>query len=125
MHRASEAQIRAVVAANLRDGDSRRAIEIAAEPIWRGNDEIRGTDTTTFRIRACRSPLEVRDALQSQREDGEFLVILTSCKAVDLGLDVRARLVKGDIVSLDPYSAALALFRAKVLDPQLANERWL
>src|SRR6266508_693461 len=97
MPRADAAQIRALVAADNR-----------------------------MRVVACASPLAVREALLDQEQHaGELLVLLTPCSGGDLGLDVRARLVKGEVLAIDPFGSVLALFRASVLDPQLVAERWL
>ena len=52
-------------------------------------------------------------------------MLLTQCGSADLGLDLRAQMVKGEVQSFDPFTSALALFQAKVLDPALARERWL
>ena len=48
---------------------------------------------------------------------GGVLAILTPCTDRDLGLDVLARLAKGRVLPMDPFSAVLALFGARVLDP--------
>jgi hypothetical protein len=72
--------------------------------------------------------LAAREAVvrHAERGDsGELLVLLTQCGSADLGLDLRAQMLKGEVQSFDPFTSALALFRAKVLDPALARERWL
>ena len=125
MPRADAAQIRALVAANRRDGDRRTALAVHADPVWSGPDVLDGPDNR-MRVVACASPLAVREALLDQEQHaGELLVLLTPCSGGDLGLDVRARLVKGEVLAIDPFGSVLALFRASVLDPQLVAERWL
>lgn len=136
MLRADTAELRAVVSANHRSGERRRAMAVAADPVWDGPERIEAAGRPV-RVVGCRSPLAIRAALvdhgrraaQARPGDdgapGELLLILTDCAGTELGLDVRARLVKGDIVPLDPYASVLALFRATVLDPQLVTQRWL
>jgi len=125
MPRADAAQIRALVAANRRADDRRGALALHADPVWSGPDVLDGPDAR-MRVVPCRSPLAVREALLDQEQHaGELLVLLTPCSSGDLGLDVRARLVKGEVLPLDPFGSVLALFRASVLDPQLVAERWL
>jgi len=125
MPRADAAQIRALVAANRRPDDRRSALAVHADPDWSGPDVLDGSDTP-MRVVPCRSPLAVREALlDHEQHAGELLVLLTECSGGDLGLDVRARLVKGEVLPLDPFGSILALFRASVLDPQLVTERWL
>lgn len=124
MATADAAQLRAVIAA-LRPDDRRTVVAIRAEPRWQGPDVLDGTPP--IRVVPVASPLAAREAVlrHEDRNDGELLVLLTQCGAADLGLDLRAQLVKGDLQSLDPFSSVLALFRAKVLDPALAEQRWL
>jgi PglZ domain len=125
MPRADAAQIRALVAANRRPDDRRSALAVHADPDWSDPDVLDGSDTPV-RVIPCRSPLAVREALlDHQQHAGELLVLLTPCSGGDLGLDVQAQLVKGEVLSLDPFGSVLALFRASVLDPQLVAERWL
>ncbi|HZD68259.1 MAG TPA: BREX-2 system phosphatase PglZ [Actinomycetes bacterium] len=125
MPRADAAQIRALVAANRRDGDRRGALAVHADPVWSGPDLLDGPGGR-MRVVPCASPLAVREALLDQeRRAGELLVLLTPCSGGDLGLDIRARLVKGEVLPLDPFGSVLALFQAKVLDPELVAERWL
>jgi hypothetical protein len=125
MPRADAAQIRALVAANRRPDDRRSAVAVHADPDWSGPDVLDGPGASV-RVVPCRSPLAVREALlDHEQRAGELLVLLTLCSGGELGLDVRARLVKGEVLPLDPFSSVLALFRASVLDPQLVAERWL
>ena len=124
MTTADAAQLRAVVAA-LRPDDPRTVVAIRAEPRWQGPEVLDGSPP--IRVVPVASPLAAREAVlrHEDRNEGELLVLLTQCGAADLGLDLRAQLVKGDLQSLDPFSSVLALFRAKLLDPALAEQRWL
>ena len=97
MPRADAAQVRALVAANRRPDDRRSALAVHADPEWSGPDVLDGSDAPV-RVVTCRSPLAVREALlDHEQHAGELLVLLTLCSGGDLGLDVRARLVKGEI----------------------------
>lgn len=118
-------QVRALVAANRRDDDRRRALAVQAEPVWNGPDLLEGPGGL-MRVMACRSPLAVRAALiEHEERDGGLLVILTPCGGAELGLDVLARLVGRDVLSIDPFGAVQALFGATGLDPQVAADRGL
>ncbi len=125
MLRADAAQIRALIAAYRRPEDRRTVLAFHAEPVWSG-PELLGGPGIPASVVPCSSPLAVREALVNHEErSDELLVVLTRCSGGDLGLDVRARLIKGDVLPLDPYASILALFRATVLDPELVAERWL
>ncbi|MGH9280007.1 MAG: BREX-2 system phosphatase PglZ [Acidimicrobiales bacterium] len=125
MATADAAQVRALAAAYVPDAaDHQRALALRADADWTGPDMLNGAGRT-MRVVACRSPLAVREALLDHLAAPELLVVLTPCSGADLGLDVRTRLVKGDVLPLDPFRSVLALFRASVLDPRLVAERWL
>ena len=125
MTTADEARVRAVVAA-LRSDDRRSVLAIRADPIWSGPEILEGSPRV--RVVPAQSPLVAREAVVRHAErdvSGELLVLLTQCGSAELGLDLRAQMVKGEVQSFDPFTSALALFQAKVLDPALARERWL
>jgi hypothetical protein len=118
-------QLRALVRTVVKPGDSRRAIAVRSDPVWSGPDVLDGP--VPFRVVPCPSPLAVRAALVDHAAgDEQVLAILTPCADRDLGLDVLARLAKGRVLPVDPFSAVLALFGARVLDPTLTrDERWM
>lgn len=121
---ADEASIRALVADLRRSEDRRRVLAIRAEPQWSGPEVLDGVPRC--RVVAASSPLAVREAVvRHAGADDELLVLLTPCQPIDLGLDLQAHLMKGTVQSFDPYASVLALFRARVLDPELAKRRWL
>lgn len=125
MATAEAGQLRALVAANRRPDDPRRAMAVHADPVWGGPELLEGADVS-IRVVACASPLAVREAMLEHERRDELLLLLTPCTGTDLGLDVRARLVKGDVLAIDPFSSVLALFRASILDPQLEERhRWV
>lgn len=125
MPTADPQQLRALVGAVHRDGDRYVPIAVRAEPVWAGPDVLDGP--TPIRVIACPSPLAVRAALTDHpAEHGVLLALLTTCSDGELGPDVLARLAKRRVLSLDPFSAVLALFGATLLDPTLVrDERWL
>jgi hypothetical protein len=125
MPSADAAQVRAVVAANRRTDDRRTVLAVHADPVWSGPDLLEGPEGL-MRVEACRSPLAVRAALVGHEErNGELLVILTPCSSGELGLDVLARLVGRDVLTIDPFGAVRALFGATELDPEVAADRAL
>lgn len=121
---ADEASIRALVATLRRSEDRRTVLAIRAEPRWAGPEVLDGSPRC--RVVAAPSPLAAREAVvRHGHSDDELLVLLTTCPAIDLGLDLQAQLVKGAVQSFDPFASVLALFKARVLDPVLASQRWL
>jgi hypothetical protein len=124
MARADLAQVRALVTAYASSEDGQRALALHADAHWSG-PAVGGAGSRPIRVVACPAPLSVREALVDHGGADELLVLLTPCTGAELGLDVRARLVKGDVLPLDPFSSILALFDARILDPQLVSERWL
>lgn len=118
-------QLRALVGAVVQPESSRRAIAVRSDAVWAGPDVLDGS--TPVRVVPCASPLAVRAALvDHDAADGPVLAILTPCLDRDLGFDVLARLAKGRVLPVDPYSAVLGLFGARVLDPTLVrDERWM
>lgn len=125
MTTADTARVRAVVAA-LHSDDRRTVLAMRADPMWSGPEVLDGSPQ--IRVVPVSSPLAAREAVLRHKERGqtdELLVLLTSCASAELGLDLRAQLLKGDVQTFDPFTSALALFDARVLDPALARERWL
>ena len=100
---------------------------VRADPMWAGPEVLDGTPP--IRVVPVRSPLAAREAVLSHRDshgdDESLLVLLTDCPPAELGLDLRAQLVRGEVQSFDPFNSVLALFKAQLLDPALAKERWL
>lgn len=121
---ADEASIRALVATVRRSEDRRTVLAARAEPRWSGPEVLDGSPRV--RVIPAPSPLAAREAVvRHNNSDDELLVLLTTCPAIELGLDLQAQLIKGAVQSFDPYASVLALFKARVLDPALASERWL
>ena len=120
-------QLRALVAAVHRPGDRRRVIAVRAEAVWDGVDVIDGEPP--LQVVACPSPLAVRaavaDFVGNGNDGASVLAVLTPCSERDLGPDLLARCIKGRVLSIDPFSAVMALLRATTIDPLLVRERWL
>ena len=91
---------------------------------WDGPPTI-DTDNRTWRVTACRSVLEVREALSSRATDQEPLVILTELGRPDLGADVVARLVKRRVFSVNAWEPVLRAFGAQRMDARLNGLTWL
>jgi len=119
-------QLRALVGAVHRADDTRSVIAVRADAGWAGPEILEGEHPV--RVLGCASPLAFRAALADHEDHDhpEVLAILTSCSDGELGPDVLARLAKGRVLSIDPYSAVLGLFHGTVLDPALTrDDRWL
>ena len=123
MPTADPAQVRAMVAAYGAADKRPHALALDADPVWAGPERL--DDAVPIRVVPCPSPLAVRAALVDHDDPGEVLVLLTRCRGGELGLDAQARLVKGTVLPIDPFTSVRAVFRAKALDPQLVSERWL
>ena len=127
MPTADPQQLLALISSVRRSDDHRVVVAVRADPTWTGPAVIEDGDVPV-RVVACPSPLSVRAALvdHERSEHSQVLAMLTHCSDGELGPDVLARLAKGRVLSLDPFTAVAALFRASVLDPALArDERWL
>jgi hypothetical protein len=122
--RADQAQVRAMVAAYVPAEGGGRALALSADAEWAGPEDV-VVGARSVRVKACPAPLAVREALLDHAGQDSLLVILTPCNSSDLGLDVSLRLVKENVLTLDPFVSILALFGASVLDPEIARQRWL
>src|SRR5262249_37298789 len=106
--------------------DRRTVLAMRADPVWNGPDVLDGSPP--IRVIAASSPLAAREAVLRHSEHGppdELLVLLTACAAADLGLDLRAQLLKGDVQTFDPFGSGVGRLDARVLDPVPAGGGWL
>ena len=116
-------QLRALVGMVVRSDDHRSVVAVRSDGSWHGPAVLDGPRPVSVQV--CASPLAVRAAM-ADRSDDSVLAVLTPCSDHELGPDVLARIAKGRVLSVDPFSAVLALFDAVVLDPALTrDERWL
>ncbi|MEX2501742.1 MAG: hypothetical protein WD336_05150, partial [Trueperaceae bacterium] len=122
----TEPTLRALIAQlDARGRDRRRAIAVAAEPRWTGDETIQ-TDAGPARIVPCVSPLAVRAAMFDHAgADGELLVLLTELDDAALGEEVLGRVWEGRIHQPTSWLALQQLAKVDRLDPQLAGQRWL
>lgn len=90
---------------------------------WEGPESITAADRT-WHVKACRSALEVREAL-ALRDASQPLVILTQLGHAELGADVSARLFKRRVNEVDAWEPLLRAFGAQRLDARLAEHPWI
>lgn len=105
----------------LRDGAS--PVVAFRGDVWDGPETV-DVDSRSWQVRACRSALEVREALSS-RDDAQALVILTHLSHSELGPDVTARFVKRRVLEVDAWEPVLRAFGAHRMDARLASHGWL
>ncbi|WP_165491753.1 BREX-2 system phosphatase PglZ [Egibacter rhizosphaerae] len=119
-----ESQVRAI-AAQIGERD-RRMVAVAGAPTWEGPERLE-TDAGTVRVLAAPSTLAVRAALVAHRAAGdhELLVVVTDRDERELGEEVVAELWDHRVVRPYGWEACKRLFRAEMLDGQLADDRWL
>ncbi|MCW2751573.1 MAG: PglZ domain protein, partial [Aeromicrobium sp.] len=116
-------QLRALISTVVRADDPRSVVAVRFDGSWSWPEVLEGP--TPIRVQVCVSPLAVRAAI-ADRIGNQVLAVLTPCSDHELGPDVLARVAKGRVLTVDPFSAVLALFDATVLDPALTREeRWL
>jgi hypothetical protein len=89
---------------------------------WEGPSTM-DVDSRTWHVKACRSVLELREALANRGDSP--LVILTSVEHSALLPDVTARLVKRRLFQVDAWEPVLRAFGAQRIDARLSNHAWL
>ena len=89
---------------------------LRAQPTWLGPDDFMVRDDTGTEVRvlvrACVSALAVRDAM-GQRQDGEYLVVLTDRPDADLGLGILSRCYDQRVVTPSMWEAVKGAFGAR------------
>ena len=101
-------------------GDCVLAIRSPSRGAWPSHVERHGR---RFLLRWCSSPLEMREALSEERQDG--LIILTDLLEADLGSDVLARLARGRLISIESWRMMRETFQARQIDPRLRGRDWM
>ncbi len=93
---------------------------------WGGKGDLL-VDGNPWAVVQARSQLAVREALvaHAERAADARLVILTPLDTLDLGLDVRARILKHQVLEVHAWELLAELFRARAVDPRLAKLRWM
>lgn len=109
------------LASRFRDGET--PVIAFRGDVWEGPATI-DVDNRTWRVKACRSALEVRELL-SARDEGQPLVILTNLPHGELGPDVTARLLRRKVLEIDAWEPVIRAFGAHRMDARLAGHSWL
>ena len=108
--------VRALVRKLRQEPAHGRVMGVHAQPVWSHEPEFT-IDGSTVRVRACLSPLAVREALVEQQDNGAgYLVIVTDCTDVDLGAGIRARLARRQLIPVDLWATVKESFRASHID---------
>ena len=92
------------------------AIGIFSMSRWQGRDTVTVAQQS-WRVAQCDSVLELRERLSE--EPGGLIVLVTPLSTNDIGDDVRARLYKQRLLTVDPWTLLAARFKARQVDPAL------
>ena len=92
------------------------AIGVFSTSRWQGR-EILTIAQETWRVAQCDSVLELRERLAE--ESGPPLIVVTPLATTDVGDDVRARLYKQRLLTVDPWTLLSSRFKARQVDPAL------
>lgn len=108
----------------VRKGDGYRVLALRAAPQWDEGD-VRGPAGERVLVRACVSPLAVREAM-AEREPEDYLIVLTAQDAHQLGDSISCRLYEGQVLPVEPWTVVPAMFAARRLDPEVRRQgAWL
>jgi hypothetical protein len=129
---------RSVVELELRRAlDSRRSnlrntvLFLRAAPEWRGDNTEFSFDANGIHVLVtvapCPTVLAVLDALSADRENGQYLVVLTPCDTHEVGESVLARALQPEIKPINRWDLVQDAFGARHLDPALtrSENRWI
>lgn len=92
------------------------AIGVFSASRWQGHDTLTIAQET-WRVAQCDSVLELRERLA--QESGPPLIVVTPLATTEVGDDVRARLYKQRLLTVDPWTLLTARFKARQVDPAL------
>ena len=98
---------------------------LRAAPSWHAEPEVSFEDKgrqVSATIAPCGTVLAVLDALAADRPDGQYLVILTTCEARDVGDSVLAIAMQPEIKPVDRWDLVKDAFGALSLDPALTRK---
>jgi hypothetical protein len=103
-----------------------RVIAVRAVGPWTGRDEL-SVDGERWRVVRAASVLAAREALADLEatDPDARLVLLTSLGEKELGLDVLARVARQKVWELQSWELLRDLFRARDVDPRVAQHGWL
>lgn len=103
-----------------------RVVAVQTTGGWAGGPDV-PIDGHAWRVVRAASQLAIREALVVHEDAGaeDRLIILTPLDTLQLGLDIRARLVKQRVFTLHAWELLNDLFRARAVDPRVAKLGWL
>lgn len=93
-----------------------QALGVQSQSRWQGQDRIM-IDQETWRVAQCDSVLELRQRLSE--ESPSPLVLITALATNAVGDDVRARLYKQQLLTVDSWNSLADRFKARQVDPAL------
>jgi hypothetical protein len=97
-------------------------IGVSSTSRWQGPGAVTIAQDT-WRVVQCDSVLELRERLSE--EGGPPLIVVTSLDTSEVGDDVRARLYKQRLLTVDPWTLLAVRFKARQIDPTLRLQREL
>jgi hypothetical protein len=102
------------------------AVAVQVSGAWTGGNSLVAGDRTWTVVRAD-SELAIREALAALEDGGPDtrVAILTKLGTTDLGWDVRARLARREVWTLESWELLRDLFRAHMVDPRVTRMSWL
>ncbi|MEV6814894.1 BREX-2 system phosphatase PglZ [Micromonospora sp. NPDC051296] len=96
---------------------------VRAEPEWSHEPVLPLPGGRQARVVPCVSPLAVWEHLVAERDD-EVLVLLTDVPESGLGVGVRSRIFRQQVITVEPWDLVVDAFGAQVPDGALEDERW-
>ncbi len=93
---------------------SRLAVGVYSDSPWQG-EKLLQIGELRWRVAQCNSALELRQCLIE--ESDQPLVLVTPLLTTDVGDDVRARLFRQQVMSVDPWTSLAARFKVTKVDP--------
>jgi hypothetical protein len=101
---------------SLRSGpEPGQALGVQSKSRWQGRPQIE-IDHVSWRVEQCDSVLQLRARLS---ECSSPLILITGLSTNAVGDDVRARLYKQQLLSVDPWNSLADRFKARQVDPAL------
>lgn len=103
---------------------------LRAVPEWRENEAFNadlGDSKVPVIVKPCRTVLGILDALATERADGTYLVVLTSCEGDKVADSILARAIGRQVWAIDRWDLVQDAFGTPRLDRLLTdgNYTWL
>jgi len=92
------------------------AIGVHSQSRWQGSDKVR-IENEMWPVTQCNSVLEIRQHLSDHA--GGPMILITSLSTEQVGVDVRARLFKEKLLTVDTWTGLAERFKARQVDPVL------